>query len=51
MAPHVGANLDIMAHDAARQRGERPFVFTNLRSGEGVAQVIDFIRRQGLLAN
>ncbi|SHG99760.1 urease accessory protein UreG [Massilia sp. CF038] len=51
LAPHVGANLDIMAQDAKRQRGERPFVFTNLRSGEGVAQVIDFIRRQGLLAN
>jgi urease accessory protein len=51
LAPHVGANLDIMAQDAKRQRGERPFVFTNLRSGEGVAQVIDFIRSQGLLDN
>jgi len=49
LAPHVGANLDIMAQDARRQRGERPFVFTNLRSGEGVAEVISFIRRQGLL--
>ncbi len=49
LAPHVGANLDIMAADAKKQRGERPFVFTNLRKGEGVDQVIDFIRRQGLL--
>jgi urease accessory protein len=49
LAPHVGANLDIMAQDAKRQRGERPFVFTNLRSGEGVDAVMRFIREQGLL--
>jgi urease accessory protein len=49
LAPHVGANLDIMAQDAKRQRGDRPFVFTNLRSGEGVSDVVDFIRNQGLL--
>ena len=49
LAPHVGADLDVMAADARRQRGERPFVFTNLRSGEGVRTVIDFICRQGLL--
>jgi urease accessory protein len=49
LAPYVGANLDIMAQDAKRMRGERPFVFTNLRSGDGVAAVIEFIRRQGLL--
>src|SRR5471032_1814976 len=49
LAPHVGANLDVMAHDAKRMRGERPFVFTNLRSGDGVQVVIDFIREQGLL--
>jgi urease accessory protein len=36
LAPHVGADLDVMARDARRQRGDRPFVFTNLRSGEGV---------------
>jgi urease accessory protein len=44
----VGADLDIMARDAKQQRGSRPF-FTNLRSGEGVTKVIDFIREQGLL--
>jgi urease accessory protein len=49
LAPHVGADLGIMAQDAKRQRGERPFVFTNLRSGEGVDEVIAFIRSQGLL--
>lgn len=49
LAPHVGADLDVMARDAAHQRGERPFVFTNLRSGEGVAAVVAFIREQGLL--
>jgi urease accessory protein len=49
LAPHVGANLDIMAQDAKRQRGDRPFLFTNLRTGEGVAQVKAFIREQGLM--
>jgi urease accessory protein len=49
LAPHVGANLDIMASDAKRQRGHRPFIFTNLRAGTGVAEVIEFIRTQGLL--
>ncbi|MDB5798799.1 MAG: ureG [Paucimonas sp.] len=49
LAPHVGANLEIMARDAKKQRGERPFVFTNLRSGEGVDEVIAFVREQGLL--
>jgi len=51
LAPYVGANLDIMAADAKRMRGERPFVFTNLRSGDGVEKVIDYIRKQGLLDN
>ena len=50
LAPHVGADLDVMARDAARQRGDRPFVFTNLRSGAGVQEVVRFIREQGLLA-
>ena len=49
LAPHVGANLDVMARDAKRMRGERPFLFTNLRSGDGVAEVVAFIRKQGLL--
>ncbi len=49
LAPYVGANLDVMARDAKKMRGERPFVFTNLRNGEGVEHVIEFIRKQGLL--
>jgi urease accessory protein len=38
-----------MASDAKKMRGDRPFVFTNLRKGDGVDMVIDFIRTQGLL--
>ena len=49
LAPYVGADLGVMATDAKRMRGERPFVFTNLRSGDGVNEVIAFIRKQGLL--
>jgi urease accessory protein len=49
LAPHVGASLDVMQRDALKMRGERPFVFTNLRTGEGLPKVIDFIVEQGLL--
>ena len=49
LAPHVGANLKIMAADAKKQRGDRPFIFTNLRQGDGVKEVVEFIRKQGLL--
>ena len=49
LAPYVGASLEVMARDAKKMRGERPFVFTNLHTGEGVDQVIDFIVKQGLL--
>jgi urease accessory protein len=49
LAPHVGANLDVMASDAKRMRGERPFVFTNLRTGDGLEAVVAFIQKQGLL--
>ena len=47
LAPLVGASLDIMRHDAKRMRGERPFVFANLKTGQGVAQIAEFIARQG----
>lgn len=43
LAPLVGADLNIMAQDARRQRGERPFVFTNLRKGEGADEIAAFI--------
>ena len=49
LAPMVGASLEIMERDAKRMRGERPFVFTNLKKGTGVDTVIDFIEREGLL--
>jgi urease accessory protein len=45
LAPHVGASLEVMARDARQMRGERPFVFTNVRSGAGVSEVIAWIRR------
>jgi urease accessory protein len=50
LAPHVGADLAVMARDAASQRGQRPFVFTNLKTGEGVAEIIRFIEQRGGLA-
>ena len=49
LAPMVGASLDVMARDARTQRGERPFVFTNLKTGEGLEPVIAFIRERGML--
>lgn len=49
LAPLVGASLEVMDRDARRMRGERPFVFTNLKSGAGLAAVIDFIVHKGML--
>ena len=49
LAPLVGASLEVMASDAKKMRGTRPFVFTNLKTGEGLPAVIGFIERQGLL--
>ncbi|MDG2276381.1 MAG: urease accessory protein UreG [Pseudomonadales bacterium] len=48
LAPMVGADLETMAADAKRQRGMAPVVFTNLKTGQGVSAVIDFLRRYGL---
>jgi urease accessory protein len=50
LAPYVGASLEVMEQDARRMRGERPFVFTNLREGTGLAQIIDFVIQQGMLS-
>jgi urease accessory protein len=47
LAPHVGASLDVMRRDAARMRGARPFVLTNLRNGEGVDTIAGFIQDKG----
>jgi urease accessory protein len=49
LAPHVGASLQVMEHDAKKMRGERPFVFTNLKTGQGVDTVIDFVLERGML--
>ena len=49
LAPYVGASLAVMAADSRRMRGERPFIFTNLKTGEGLPEVIRFIRHQGML--
>lgn len=51
LAPHVGASLEIMERDTKRMRGDRPFVFTNLRTGEGIDEVIAFVEHDGLLVN
>ena len=50
LAPHVGASLDVMERDARAMRGQRPFVFTNLKTGQGLADVERFIESQGMLA-
>src|SRR5689334_15799400 len=47
LAPHVGASLDVMQRDAKKMRGARPFVMTNLRSGDGVADIARFIEEKG----
>ena len=47
LAPHVGASLEVMDRDSRRMRGERPFVFTNIRAGQGVPDVAAFIERSG----
>lgn len=50
LAPFVGANLDVMKADTLRMRVKRPFVFTNLKSGEGVDQIVTFVIEKGGLA-
>ena len=49
LAPYVGASLDVMERDTKRMRGDRPFVFTNMREGKGVDVIADFILREGVL--
>lgn len=50
LAPIVGASLDVMDRDAKKMRKERPFVFSNLKKGEGLQDIIDFIVNEGMLA-
>jgi urease accessory protein len=49
LAPYVGASLEVMDRDARKMRGERPFVFSNLKTGQGLDAVIQYIEHQGLL--
>ncbi len=49
LAPMVGASLEVMDSDTRRMRGERPYVFSNLKVGEGLQDIINFIVRQGML--
>ena len=49
LAPHVGASLDIMEKDARKMRGDKPFVFSNLKNGIGIEEIENFIINQGLL--
>jgi len=50
LAPYVGADLGVMERDARRMRGVRPFVFTNLREGDGADAIVSWIRRDLLFA-
>lgn len=50
LAPHVGASLEVMERDAKKMRGRRPFLFTNLKKGHGVEEVVRFIRETGGLS-
>jgi urease accessory protein len=49
LAPMVGASLEVMDRDAKKMRGDRPFVFTNLKASEGLENIIQFIKTEGML--
>ena len=49
LAPHVGADLSVMERDSRRMRGARPFIFTNLRTGEGLETIVTWIKRELIL--
>jgi urease accessory protein len=49
LAPHVGASLEVMDRDARKMRGERPFIFTCLKTDTGLAEIVAFIETQGML--
>ena len=49
LAPHVGASLDVMEKDAQKMRGEKPFLFSDLKNGVGIEEIESFIIKQGLL--
>jgi len=49
LAPYVGASLEVMESDTQRMRGERPFVFSNLREGKGLDEIVQFVKCEGML--
>jgi len=49
LAPLVGASLEVMERDARRMRGQRPFQFSNMKTGDGLEEIIAFIEREGLV--
>lgn len=49
LAPLVGASLEVMDRDSKKMRGKRPFVFANMKSGDGLAEIISFIKKEGML--
>ena len=49
LAPYVGASLEVMDRDARRMRGERPFLFSNLKTGQGLDEIVRFIETEGML--
>ena len=49
LAPMVGASLEVMDRDAKKMRGDRPFVFSNLKTGQGLDTIVGFIEKQGLM--
>jgi len=51
LAPMVGASLEVMDRDAKKMRGERPFVFSNLKTGQGLDTIIEFIQSAGMLTH
>jgi urease accessory protein len=51
LAPMVGASLEVMDRDARRMRGPRPFVFSNLKTGQGLAAIVKFIETEGMLVH
>ena len=46
LAPHVGADLEVMRRDATKMRGERPFLMTSIRQKEGLEEVVTWVREQ-----
>lgn len=49
LAPYVGASLEVMEQDARRMRGERPVVFSNLKTAQGLTQIVEFVIKRGML--